>query len=513
MSTGRFHFPYMLRGGLLPLLLAVVCGCSHAPDAAADKAEHGEPDEAAAVEVQTVPAAERTIDEVVPAIGRSEALPNRLVTLTPAVAGHVHEIAVCVGDAVHRGDVIVRLDTVVASADAAEKEAQRNTLQAALDLLVAPPRPEDRRALEIAVDQAKVAVKRAEAVLERLQPLRARNELPAAQAFEAEQMLADARLRQQAAEAQLQLLVLGPRPEAVAEAKARLAAAEQLLAGVRAHLALHELRSPIDGVVDSLNCHPGQAISAGTVVAEIVDPSELYITAWLPVRVAEKIKPGQAATITLGDEAPPAAAAEEHDEAAHGAASAEKKPEPDEKHESAGASAAEKKPEAEEKHESESTPAADKQPAAETAAATPEAGEGTAGEQLPAAKVVSVGRIVDPQTGNLPVRVMLDNSAGRVAVGQTVSLAIVSGTTEKALVVPARALFDLGEGPLLIVVREGKIVHLHPESAENHGEWTVITGTDLQPGERVVVDGGFNLPEETPVKEGPSRAAVAEAES
>jgi hypothetical protein len=63
-----------------------------------------------------------------------------------------------------------------------------------------------------------------------------------------------------------------------------------------------------------------------------------------------------------------------------------------------------------------------------------------------------------------------------------------------------------------MVVREGKVVHLHPESAITHSSWTIISGTDLKPGEAVVVDGGFNVPENTSVKPSAGGAAVAETE-
>ncbi len=40
---------------------------------------------------------------------------------------------------------------------------------------------------------------------------------------------------------------------------------------------------------------------------------------------------------------------------------------------------------------------------------------------------------------------------------------------------------------------------LHPAAVSLHGVWTIISGTDLQSGEPVIIDGGFNLPDETPV--------------
>ena len=53
---------------------------------------------------------------------------------------------------------------------------------------------------------------------------------------------------------------------------------------------------------------------------------------------------------------------------------------------------------------------------------------------------------------------------------------------------------------MLYVVRDGKSVVLHPEVKTPHQGWIEISGTDLKEGEPVIVDGGYNLPEKTPVK-------------
>ena len=128
-------------------------------------------------------------------------------------------------------------------------------------------------------------------------------------------------------------------------------------------------------------------------------------------------------------------------------------------------------------------------------------------------KVTSIGRVVDPQTGNLPVRILLDNARGRIAVGQTVGVSIIVHEHADELVVPSAAMIDLGEGPLLLVVREGKAAHLHPTSVATHGTWTIILGTDLEAGEAVIIEGGFNLPEEIAViVESESPAPAGEAE-
>ena len=339
------------------VILAGIAGCGgpHAPTTAAEiPAATGE----AHVTVRAEPAKRSTIVETVEGLGRCEALPDHLATLTPAVEGHVHELLVKQGDPVKKGQPIVELDKTVALADLAEKTATRDGLKASLELLKSLPRPEERRANELAIEQAKVAVARAKRIADGLQSLLARHEVSEQHVFDADQALAQARLQQQTAEAQLHVQMIGPRPEAVAEAEAKIKTADGAVAFSKAHLDFHTIRSPIDGVLDSLTCHPGQTIAIGTPIGEVVDTRQIFATVWLPTRSAQLIRVGQTARVKPADARP----------------------------QSSDASAADE--------------------------------EGMAG------KVEFVGRVTDPQTGNLPVRVLVENPQGRLTLGQTVRVTI-----------------------------------------------------------------------------------------
>ena len=57
---------------------------------------------------------------------------------------------------------------------------------------------------------------------------------------------------------------------------------------------------------------------------------------------------------------------------------------------------------------------------------------------------------------------------------------------------------------------------LHPEVGASQAAGWPISGTDLKEGEPVIVEGGYNLPEGTPVEAAPGKAApekVARAEA
>jgi multidrug efflux pump subunit AcrA (membrane-fusion protein) len=195
----------------------------------------------------------------------------------------------------------------VAKATLAEKEANRDSLVAALKLLESLPRPEERRAAELAVETAKIGVEHDQAQVDSLRPLLSQKDVSPKQFHDAEVLLKQAEVQRQTAEAQLKLMMTGPRPEAVAEAKTKIAMADQGVASSRATLALHTLRAPIAGVVESLNCHPGQTLTIGTSVGEVIDIRQVFVTVYFPARTTRLLRPGMAARVDLADSTHPVA--------------------------------------------------------------------------------------------------------------------------------------------------------------------------------------------------------------
>ncbi len=432
-EAGVSFFVTSWRWCAVTAVLAALGGCgSHAgaPPAEEEHAPGGE----AHVRVRTEPARSGAMTVTVDALGRCDALPDRIATLTPAVEGHVHDLLVAQGDLVKKGQPIVEFDKAVAQADLMEKTASRDGLTASLILLESLPRPAELRANELAVETATVAVEQARAVADRLRSLLGRHEASEQQLIDAERAVKQAEIQKDTAAAQLRAMTIGPRPEAVAEAEGKIKTADALVAFSRAHLEYHTIRAPIDGVLDSLTCHPGQTIAIGSPIGEVVDTRQVFASVFLPPRSARAVKVGQSARVWPAD-------ALDH---------------------STGASGREK--------------------------------EGMTG------KVAFVGRVSDPQTGNLPIRILVDNPQGILTIGQSIRVAMVVEEHKTALQVPAAAILDLGEGPILSVVRDGKSVVLHPEIGGTHEGWTEVSGSDLKAGEPVIVEGGYNLPAETPVQ-------------
>jgi RND family efflux transporter MFP subunit len=418
------------------------------------------------VNVRCVTARRLPFAITVEGLGRTEPLPECVGSLTAAVEGHVHDLLVRIGDTVKAHQPILQLDPTVAKATLAEKEANKDSLVAARKLLESLPRPEERRAAELAVEQAKISVEHDELQVENLRKLLATKDVSEKVLHDEEVLLKQAKVTLQTAEAQLKLLMTGPRPEAVAEAQTKIVMAEQAVASSQESLALHTLRAPIAGVVESLNCHPGQTLTIGTPVGEVIDIRRLFVTIYFPARITRLLQPGMVAKVDLSDGSHPAAetSAKESDKDAK-----EKEP-----------AAKEKEPASKEKESS----AKEKEPEKESSKKDNDVVSG---------KVAFIGNSADPQTGNYAVRILMDNEGGRLRLGQVVKATIVLRTEEPQLAVPEAAIFDQGEGPLLAVVREGKIRLLHPELGASDGGNVAVTKTDLKEGEPVIVEGAYGV--------------------
>ena len=76
-------------------------------------------------------------------------------------------------------------------------------------LLEALPRPEEQKALQLAIDDAKVGVDKAESIVRRLEPLLQQKEIPEQQMFEAKLALSQARVQQEKAEVALRIAMMG----------------------------------------------------------------------------------------------------------------------------------------------------------------------------------------------------------------------------------------------------------------------------------------------------------------
>jgi len=188
--------------------------------------------------------------------------PSLEVTVGSRVEGIVAEVLVKEGQAVRKGDVLVRLD------DSIEKlEVALSRLQAEADQNL---------------EGVRLIAKQKETELERGKNLKDKGTLTG---VEYEQL-----------ELQLKVAQLN-----VAIAESKQQAAKLQLEKDLMRLAQREIRSPADGIVTRLYKDPGEAVERLEKVAEVVQLSPLEIVLNVPVATRGRYKVDQAARVRLAD--------------------------------------------------------------------------------------------------------------------------------------------------------------------------------------------------------------------
>ena len=89
----------------------------------------------------------------------------------------------------------------------------------------------------------------------------------------------------------------GASERSLLEASASLAAAEGEVAAAELTQSQLGIRSPLSGVVGRLSARPGEWLEGGKAVAEIIDPSNLVVTAQVSAQEAAKVQPGARAAV------------------------------------------------------------------------------------------------------------------------------------------------------------------------------------------------------------------------
>jgi membrane fusion protein, heavy metal efflux system len=109
---------------------------------------------------------------------------------------------------------------------------------------------------------------------------------------------------------------------------------------------------------------------------------------------------------------------------------------------------------------------------------------------LPATRLVSIGRVVDPQTRSVPITFELAGPPPGVAVGQAVTLRLITPPEGREVTVPASAIVDDGGQQIVFVQSGGESFERRPVRAggEREGGYVRIV-SGLEPGERIVTRG------------------------
>lgn len=258
----------------------------------------------------------------------------------------VVEVAVALGDVVHKGDVLARLDTADLELAVQQAEQALRSAELGLEQLQAPPRPEDiavaeanlklaraqvfqasqgatREQVEIARLNLVIAQSSLDQLNQRMDDLVERGRYAEKQALEAQQKqlieaarVAALRYEQaqtppgagragaalasvEQAEIALDRLQRGPDPDDVRIAQLQVEQAQAALEQARNNLDEARLVAPFDGVVAAVNVREGEVAVGALPAIVLVDNRQYHVDVAVDEVDITRIAPGQAVTVTL----------------------------------------------------------------------------------------------------------------------------------------------------------------------------------------------------------------------
>lgn len=209
------------------------------------------------------------------------------------IPGRVVERPVMEGQPVKRDQLIARLDDVEQRQQLALREAELAAAQATLADLEAGSRPQEIAAAEAALRSAEAEQHRAQVDFTRQSELLKQAAISTREFDAADAQLKVTAARVAEARERLALVREGARPQAIAQARARVQQAQAAVALAQTQVENTRLLSPLDGVVLSHVAEPGEFVSPGTPIVTVADLAHVWVRAYVDQRFLGLLKHGQ----------------------------------------------------------------------------------------------------------------------------------------------------------------------------------------------------------------------------
>lgn len=232
--------------------------------------------------------------------GRLEATEVNIAT---KLAGRIEEIMVDEGDTIKRGQVLAVMQTNVLEAELAQAKARHHqaVTAAAGAKAIIDVRISEKEVAKAVVLQRESNLDGARKRYERLKTLRAANVSSEQDYEDSETLLRETEAQLAAANAsvkQADAAIESAKADALGAAAAIQAAAADI-ARIQADIDDSTLLAPRDGRIQYRIAQPGEVLSAGGRVLNLVDLTDVYMTFYLPEQIAGRVKIGADVRITF----------------------------------------------------------------------------------------------------------------------------------------------------------------------------------------------------------------------
>jgi len=239
---------------------------------------------------------------------KREKAPERVLTLYGNVdirqvqlafydTGRILRLLVEEGDRVEAGQLVAEMDPVRYDMDARQLKGKLEAQQQAVTRLHNGTRPQEIEQARAMVQANEATLKDAELTYERIKGLVATDFAPQQQLDDATAKLKTARAHLKEAKEALELAVIGPRKEDIAEAEAQLRAYQASLDLSRQRLRDTRLYAPAPGIIRDRILEPGDMTFPQNPVFTLALTRPMWVRAYVPEPSLGKIVPGMRAEI------------------------------------------------------------------------------------------------------------------------------------------------------------------------------------------------------------------------
>jgi multidrug efflux pump subunit AcrA (membrane-fusion protein) len=234
--------------------------------------------------------------------------PLAQAAIAPKISAPVKNFYVQRGAKVKEGELLAVLENRDLAAAAQDNKGTYEAAQAAYATATKAQVPEDMQKAELDVAQAKANLDLNTSIVNNRKQLFAEGAIPGRDLDTAQAALVQAQAAYDTAAKHLDSMHSVSHAAALKSAQGQLTSAEGKFKGAEAQVAYSEIRSPIDGVVTDRPLFAGETAAAGAPLLTVMDTSSLLAKTHMAQSLAQRMKLGDSASISVPGLADPVAA-------------------------------------------------------------------------------------------------------------------------------------------------------------------------------------------------------------
>jgi HlyD family secretion protein len=220
-------------------------------------------------------------------------------SISPKITAPVRKFYVQRGSKVKQGQLLAELENRDLSAQALDNQGQYNAARAAFEMQTKAQVPEDYHKAELDVAQAKAQLDLQQQIVDARRKLLAEGAIPGRDYDTAAAALVQAQAAYDVARNHMESLKAVSRAASIEQAQGQLSSAKGKYLAAEAQVSYSEVRSPITGTVTDRPLFPGETVNSGSTLITVMDTSSLIAKVHLAQTVAQQLKIGDDASVSV----------------------------------------------------------------------------------------------------------------------------------------------------------------------------------------------------------------------